>query len=74
MSYGQPQYGGYYEAQPPPDPFRAWYAARLAELTFNSRQIIQHLSLEAMKMRDQNNWTAMQAVVEEIEQAVFRVG
>lgn len=57
----------------PHDPYRQWYAARLAELTFNSRPIIQSLSLEAMRQRDEGNWAAMQAITEEIEQAVLRV-
>jgi pre-mRNA cleavage complex 2 protein Pcf11 len=80
MSYGhyppQNHYGGYGAPQPPAppaDPFRAWYADRLAELTFNSRPIIQTLSLEAMNQRDQNNWNGMQAIVEEVEAAILRV-
>jgi pre-mRNA cleavage complex 2 protein Pcf11 len=55
------------------DPFRTYYADRLRELTFNSRPIIQELSLLAMQQRDQNQWANMTAVVEEIEIAVYRV-
>lgn len=69
MSYGY----GWYPPQQPADPFRAWYAEQLATLTFNSRQIIQNLSIEALKQRDQNNWPGMQAVSEELEQAILRV-
>lgn len=58
---------------PPSDPFRNFYASRLRELTFNSRQIIQDLSVTAMQQRDQGNWPNMQAIVEEIEAAVLRV-
>lgn len=75
-AYGGPSHYG----QPPPpayhapvDPFRAYYADRLRELTFNSRPIIQELSLLAMQQRDQNQWGNMTAVVEEIEVAVYRV-
>lgn len=83
---GPPAPGGYgappaFGPQPPfaapapqMDPFRAWYSSRLRELTFNSRPIIQDLSIHAMAQRDQNNWVNMQAVVEEIEAAVLRVG
>lgn len=59
--------------QPPHDPFRAYYAERLRALTFNSRPLIQDLSMQAMAQRDQHNWAAMKAVVEEIESAVLRV-
>jgi pre-mRNA cleavage complex 2 protein Pcf11 len=55
------------------DPFRAYYADRLRELTFNSRPLIQELSVLAMQQRDQNHWGNMTAVVEEIEGAVYRV-
>jgi pre-mRNA cleavage complex 2 protein Pcf11 len=73
--YPPPQQQHY---QPPPapishDPFRAYYADRLRELTFNSRPLIQELSLLAMQMRDSNQWSNMTAVVEEIEGAVYRV-
>lgn len=86
MSYGYPppapsyhQHGHQPHQQqqwygaPPPDPFRAWYADQLATLTFNSRPIIQNLSLEALKARDHGNMPGMQAVAEEIEHAVLRV-
>lgn len=85
-SYAIPPSNGYYPpptqhyqpAPPPPqiaphDPFRAYYADRLRELTFNSRPLIQELSLLAMQQRDSNQWTNMTAVVEEIEGAVYRV-
>ncbi|WVO16289.1 hypothetical protein L204_103964 [Cryptococcus depauperatus] len=65
----------YPPAQAPPypaDSFRRQYADRLRTLTFNSRPIIQELSLMAMAARDRNDWDAMQAVVEEIELAVLR--
>lgn len=65
--YGMPQYNQHH------DPYRAWYASRLSELTFNSRPIIQSLSLEAKRQRDESNWMGMQAITEEIEQAVLRV-
>jgi pre-mRNA cleavage complex 2 protein Pcf11 len=58
---------------PPPTSFREYYASRLRELTFNSRPIIQDLSMQAMAQRDQNNWPEMQALVEELELAIFRV-
>ncbi|KAK8864405.1 hypothetical protein IAR55_001653 [Kwoniella newhampshirensis] len=58
-------------AQPPLDPFRAYYADRLRQLTFNSRPLIQDLSMTAMAQRDQNNWSGMGVVVEEIEAAVL---
>lgn len=60
-------------AQPPSDPFRAYYASRLSQLTFNSRPIIQDLSVMAMQQRDTQNWQNMQSVVEEIESATLRV-
>lgn len=72
--------GGNYYQHPPPqpsivavDPFRSYYADRLRQLTFNSRPLIQELSVMAMQQRDGNNWEAMKAVVEEIETAVLRV-
>lgn len=68
--------GAYYHQPPPPpvaDPFRSYYADRLRQLTFNSRPLIQELSVMAMQQRDGNNWDAMKAVVEEIENAVLRV-
>ena len=72
--------GSYYQQPPPPppavaqvDPFRSYYADRLRQLTFNSRPLIQELSVMAMQQRDGNNWDAMKAVVEEIETAVLRV-
>lgn len=69
----QQQQQWYPPPQPQVDPYRAWYASQLATLTFNSRPIIQLLSQEAMKQRDQGNMAAMQAVAEEIEHAVLRV-
>ncbi|CAK9786138.1 hypothetical protein CC85DRAFT_283755 [Cutaneotrichosporon oleaginosum] len=63
-------YGG--PPQPPQDPFRAWYIDKLATLTFNSRAIIQDLSIEAVKQRDMNNWAGMQAIAEELEAAIYR--
>ncbi|KAK6910080.1 hypothetical protein I203_104109 [Kwoniella mangroviensis CBS 8507] len=63
--------GGYY-VQPPHDPFRAYYADRLRQLTFNSRPIIQDLSMMAGAQRDQNNWDGMNAIVQEIEEATLR--
>ncbi|WWD17299.1 hypothetical protein CI109_101739 [Kwoniella shandongensis] len=81
MSYPYPPYqqasapAPYYPpvpAQPPVDPFRAYYADRLRQLTFNSRPLIQDLSMTAMAQRDQNNWSGMGVVVEEIEAAVLR--
>jgi pre-mRNA cleavage complex 2 protein Pcf11 len=68
-------HNGWYGGQPQPqqDPFRAWYAAKLATLTFNSRAIIQDLSIEAVKQRDVNNWAGMQAIAEELETAIYRV-
>lgn len=59
--------------QPTTDVFRRQYADRLRALTFNSRPIIQDLSMLAMAARDRNDWDGMQAVVEEIELAVLRV-
>ena len=61
------------QSQAPYDPFRQDYAARLRELTFNSRPLIQDLSVRAKAQSDQHNWTTMKAVVEEIEAAVLRV-
>lgn len=55
------------------DPFRSYYADRLRQLTFNSRPLIQELSITAMQQRDRGDWGNMTAVVEEIEQAVLRV-
>ncbi|BEI84132.1 hypothetical protein CcaverHIS002_0407360 [Cutaneotrichosporon cavernicola] len=57
--------------QPPQDPFRAWYADKLATLTFNSRAIIQDLSIEAVKQRDAYNWAGMNAIAEELEAAIY---
>lgn len=78
MSYGYPppaHHQQWYGAPPAPpvDPYRAWYADQLAQLTFNSRPIIQHLSMQAMEQRDQRNMPGMQAIAEEIENAVLRV-
>ncbi|WVW83930.1 hypothetical protein I302_105953 [Kwoniella bestiolae CBS 10118] len=69
-----PQQGGYYPPPPPAphDPFRAYYADRLRQLTFNSRPIIQDLSMMAGAQRDQNNWEGMNVVVQEIEEATLR--
>ena len=61
------------QLQPQHDPFRAYYADRLRELTFNSRPIIQDLSMIAMDQRNQHNWANMRIVVEEIEGAILRV-
>lgn len=76
--HAQHAYGYNAPPQPAPvapaDPFRAYYASRLRDLTFNSRPIIQDLSMMAMQQRDAGNWANMQAVVEEIETAVLRVG
>lgn len=55
------------------DPFRSYYADRLRQLTFNSRPLIQELSIMAMQQRDRGDWGNMTAVVEELEQAVLRV-
>lgn len=71
VNYGPPSVG--YPPAQHYDPFRAWYAARLTELTFNSRPIIQELSLTAMQQRDAQHWGNMTAVVEEIEAAIYRV-
>ncbi|OCF36838.1 hypothetical protein I316_01434 [Kwoniella heveanensis BCC8398] len=68
----QPQYQYHQQHQPAVDPFRAYYADRLRQLTFNSRPLIQDLSVTAMSQRDQNNWEGMKIVVEEIEAAVLR--
>jgi pre-mRNA cleavage complex 2 protein Pcf11 len=65
--------GGGYGMPPHHDPFRAWYASKLAELTFNSRPIIQNLSVQAVYKRDEGDWAGMQGITEEIEQAVLRV-
>ncbi|WWC94197.1 hypothetical protein V866_001037 [Kwoniella sp. B9012] len=66
--------GGFYNQPhvPPHDPFRAYYADRLRQLTFNSRPIIQDLSMMAGAQRDQNNWEGMNAIVQEIEEATLR--
>ncbi|WOO84780.1 putative protein [Vanrija pseudolonga] len=83
MSYGHypppQQHGGpanYYHQQPSPqaphDPFRAWYAQQLAGLTFNSRPMIQNLSIEAQNRQHEGNWPAMEAIVQEIEDAILR--
>jgi pre-mRNA cleavage complex 2 protein Pcf11 len=70
----QPPAAAYYNPPVAPiDPFRAYYADRLRELTFNSRPLIQDLSVMAMQQRDQGNWPGMRVVVEEIETAVLRV-
>ena len=61
MSYGQS------------DPFRAYYADRLRQLTFNSRPIIQDLSVIALEKRNEGNFPAMRGIVEEIENALLRV-
>jgi pre-mRNA cleavage complex 2 protein Pcf11 len=61
------------QPQPPVDPFRSYYADRLRQLTFNSRPLIQELSVLAMQQRDAQHWPNMQSIVEEIEAAVFRV-
>ena len=80
-AYQPPYQAPYYPPQPvgppppaPIDPFRAYYGDRLRELTFNSRPIIQELSVMALQQRDQGNWGGMRVVVEEIENAVLRVG
>jgi len=76
--------GNYYQQPLPPprapppavaqdDRFRPYYADRLRQLTFNSKPLIQELSVMAMQQRDGNNWDTMKAVVEEIETAVLRV-
>ncbi|ODN79785.1 hypothetical protein L202_03693 [Cryptococcus amylolentus CBS 6039] len=79
MAY--PSYPAYQQApyypppvatQPPADLFRRQYADRLRALTFNSRPIIQDLSMLALAARDRNDWEGMQIVVEEIEMAVLR--
>jgi hypothetical protein len=61
------------QPQPPVDPFRSYYADRLRQLTFNSRPLIQELSVLAMQQRDAQHWPNMQSIVEEIEAAVLRV-
>ncbi len=75
QTYPPPYQTPYYPPPPPPpiDPFRGYYADRLRELTFNSRPIIQDLSVMAMAQRDQHNWEGMRTVVEEIEAAVLKV-
>ncbi|WVQ72591.1 hypothetical protein IAR50_002149 [Cryptococcus sp. DSM 104548] len=75
-SYSAYQQAPYYPppvaAQPPADIFRRQYADRLRALTFNSRPIIQDLSMLALAARDRNDWEGMQIVIEEIEMAVLR--
>ncbi len=75
QNYAVPYQAPYYPPIPPPpvDPFRGYYADRLRALTFNSRPIIQDLSVLANGQREQNNWDGMRAVVEEIEAATLRV-
>ncbi|ORX36639.1 hypothetical protein BD324DRAFT_626645 [Kockovaella imperatae] len=77
----------FYGRHPPPNPqvltpsysgtqtveqFRMEYAGRLSTLTFNSRPIIQDLSILAMQERDRRDWAKMNVVVQEIEAAVQR--
>jgi len=77
--YAQAQQGISYGQPAPPqsvythDPFRQWYRQQLTTLTFNSRPIIQGLSIAAMERRDRNDWNGMTAVGEELERAIIQV-
>jgi hypothetical protein len=56
-----------------PPSYAQSFARDLANLKFNSRPIIVHLTTLAMQVRNAGDWEGMEVVGRELEEAIHRV-
>lgn len=59
-----------YPGWTPAQQFQAWYATELAKLTFNSRPIIDKLSMAALERKREGDWEGMTAVGEVLRRGI----
>lgn len=59
-----------YPGWSPTQQFQAWYAHHLATLTFNSRPIIDKLSMAALERKREGDWEGMSVVGEVLRHGI----
>lgn len=59
-----------YPGWSPSQQFQAWYAHHLATLTFNSRPIIDKLSMAALERKREGDWEGMSVVGEVLRHGI----
>ena len=59
-----------YPGWSPAQQFQAWYATELGKLTFNSRPIIDKLSMAALERKREGDWEGMGVVGEVLRRGI----